>query len=258
MRALVLTISLLVTGPILAKPVVNQLDWTFDDREFSGYVIYDDESNAIRPGLAMVPNWMGINDSAVEKAKAIAGKEYVVLLVDMYGKDVRPTDFSSASAAAKAVYADPEQMRGRILRAVDILRAQAGKAPLDASKLGAIGFCFGGSTVLELARAGAPVSGVVSFHGGLKTALPAGKDDIRAPVLVLNGQDDTNVSADDIDAFTREMNSAGAYWQLVNFPGAHHCFAEADANSPPNCLYHEPSAKRAYVLMHEFFDTQFK
>ena len=258
MRALVLTISLLFTGPVLAKPVATPLNWDYEGTNFSGYVIYDDASDAIRPGLAMVPNWMGVNDSAIEKAKLIAGTKYVVLLVDMYGVGVRPTDFKSASAAAGAVYADPGQMRGRIAKAVEVLRAQAGKAPLDSERVGALGFCFGGSTVLELARSGATVAGVVSFHGGLKTSIRAGEGDIRTPILVLNGAADTNVSAEDIAALTTEMDAAGAEWELVNFPGAHHCFAEADANSPPNCLYHAPSAKRAYELMHEFFDQQFK
>lgn len=258
MRALLVTIPLLISGPLLAKPVATPLGWDYEGTNFSGYVIYDDASDALRPGLAMVPNWMGINDSAIEKAKLIAGTDYVVLLVDMYGAGVRPTDFKGASTAARAVYADPVQMRGRVAQALEVLRTQAGKAPLDIGRVGAIGFCFGGSTVLELARAGATVSGVVSFHGGLKTSIPAGAGDIHTPLLVLNGAADTNVSADDITAFTTEMSTSGAHWELVNFPGAHHCFAEADANSPPNCLYDAPSAKRAYELMHEFFDKQFK
>lgn len=258
MRALLGMISLLVSGTVLAAPVATPVDWDYEGTTFSGYVIYDDASEAVRPGIAMVPNWMGINDSAIEKAKVIAGTRYVVFLVDMYGIGVRPTDFKSASTAARAVYADPAQMRGRIARGVEMLRAQAGVAPLDVENVGAIGFCFGGSTVLELARSGATVSGVVSFHGGLNTSIPAGKGDIHTPLLVLNGAADTNVSAEDISAFTSEMDAADARWELVNFPDAHHCFAEADANSPPNCLYHEPSAKRAFELMHEFFDTQFK
>lgn len=265
MRALLAMIGLLIAAPVLAKPVVKPLEWGFQGTTFSGYVIYDDYSAAIRPGIAMVPNWMGVNDSAIEKAKVIAGKDYVVLLVDMYGKGVRPKDAKEAAAAAKAVYADRVQMRNRIVWAVEALRAQGRIAPLDFSQLGAIGFCFGGSTVLELARAGAlegslgtSVAGVVSFHGGLSTPLPAKQGDIHASVLVLNGGADTNVSADDIAAFTKEMDGAGADWKLVNFPGAHHCFAEADANSPPNCLYDEPSAKKAYALMHAFFKERFK
>ncbi|MCJ7558530.1 MAG: dienelactone hydrolase family protein, partial [Gammaproteobacteria bacterium] len=117
MRALLVTIPLLISGPLLAKPVATPLGWDYEGTNFSGYVIYDDASDALRPGLAMVPNWMGINDSAIEKAKLIAGTDYVVLLVDMYGAGVRPTDFKGASTAARAVYADPVQMRGRVAQA---------------------------------------------------------------------------------------------------------------------------------------------
>lgn len=265
MRVLFAMIGLLIAAPVLAKPVVKPLEWGYQGTEFSGYVIYDDYSAAIRPGIAMVPNWMGVNDSAIEKAKVIAGKDYVVLLVDMYGKGIRPTNAEQARAAAQAVYADREQMRGRIVWAVEALRAQGRIAPLDFSKLAAIGFCFGGSTVLELARAGAleaslgtSVAGVVSFHGGLSTPLPAAKGDVHTAVLVLNGEADSSVSAEDIAAFTQEMDGAGADWKLVNFPGARHCFAEADANSPPNCVYHEPSATKAYALMHAFLEERFK
>lgn len=265
MRALLVMIVVLMAGPVLAEPVVKPLEWGYKGTEFSGYVIYDDYSGAIRPGVAMVPNWMGVNDAAIEKAKVIAGKDYVVLLVDMYGKNIRPKNAEEAAAAAKAVYADREEMRGRIVWAVEALRAQGRIAPLDFSQLGAIGFCFGGSTVLELARAGAmeagngtSISGVVSFHGGLGTSMPAKKGDIRTSVLVLNGEADTSVTADDIATFSKEMDDAGADWKLVNFPGAHHCFAEADANSPPNCLYDEPSATRAYKLMREFLARRFK
>lgn len=256
--------ALLAAGSAVAKPVVKPLEWGYQGTEFSGYVIYDDSSAAIRPGIAMVPNWMGVNESAIEKAKAIAGKDFVILLVDMYGKNVRPQNAQEARAAAQAVYADREQMRGRIVWAIEALRAQGRIAPLDSSRLGAIGFCFGGSTVLELARAGAMqaangsgIAGVVSFHGGLSTPLPAKKGDVRAPILVLNGADDASVSADDIAAFRKEMDAAGADYEVVNFPGARHCFAEADANSPPNCVYHEPSAKKAYERMRAFFAKQF-
>jgi dienelactone hydrolase len=265
MRMLLAMMAVLSAAPVLAKPVVKPLEWGFQGAVFNGYVVYDDYSAAIRPGIAMVPNWMGVNDAAVEKAKALAGKDYVVLLVDMYGKDVRPKNAKEAAAAAQAVYADREQMRNRIVWAVEALRAQGRIAPLDFSKLGAVGFCFGGSTVLELARAGAleaslgtSVSGVVSFHGGLSTPVPAKKGDIRTSVLVLNGADDTSVSADDIAAFGKEMDGAAVDWKLVNFPGARHCFAEADANSPPNCVYHEPSATKGFALMREFFEERFK
>ena len=159
--------------------------------------------------------------------------------------------------ASGSMYAQREVLRARAAKAVEVLRAQAGAAPLDAERIGAIGFCFGGTTVLELARSGFDIAGVVSFHGGLATSLPAQPGAVTAPVLVLNGANDTYVKAEEIEGFRGEMRAAGADWQFVDFAGAVHCFAEADANSGPGCQYHERSARRAYRMMDGFFAEQF-
>ncbi|PIV33775.1 MAG: dienelactone hydrolase [Lysobacterales bacterium CG02_land_8_20_14_3_00_62_12] len=265
MRILCFALLLLCAMPTLAKPIAKSVEWGHKNVEMQGYLVYDDASTRLRPGLVMVPNWMGVTDAAVEKAKAMAGADYVILLVDMYGKGQRPKDASEAAAMTSALYGDLPTLRGRIIAAVEALRAQVrNEAPLDTLQLGAIGFCFGGSTVLELARAGdeeaingTALAGIVSFHGGLSTSQPATEGQVKTSLLVLNGAADSNVSAADIDAFGKEMTAAKADWQFVNFGGAHHCFAEADANRPPNCLYHEPSAKRALRMMHDFFDERF-
>ena len=152
-----------------AKPV----EWQHDGTTFSGVLVYDDEDNDKRPGLVMVPNWKGVNASAIEKAKKLAGDDYVVLVADVYGKGVRPKTDAEAGPVATKLRNDRPVLRARALKAVEVLKEQAGKAPLDASRIGAVGFCFGGTTVLELARAGAPIAGVVSLHGGLGSPLPA-------------------------------------------------------------------------------------
>nr|WP_238319582.1 dienelactone hydrolase family protein [Xanthomonas maliensis] len=235
-----------------AKPV----DWQVGKETYSGVLVYDDAKQEKRPGLVMVPNWRGVNASAVEKAKQLAGDDYVVLVADVYGKGKRPANDSEAGQFAGALKKDPPTLRARALKAVDVLKAQAGKAPLDAARIGAVGFCFGGTTVLELVRAGAPLDGVVSLHGGLSTPAPAAAGSAKAPVLVLNGADDKSVSGEDIAAFEQEMNRAGADWQFVNFSGAVHCFAEADANSPPGCQYNPRAAKRAYRMLRDFFEER--
>ncbi len=145
----------------------------------------------------------------------------------------------------------------RALKALEVLKAQAGNAPLDASKIGAVGFCFGGTTVLELARAGAPLAGVVSLHGGLGSPLPAKAGGTHPSVLVLNGADDKGISKDDIASFEQEMNAARVDWEFTNYSGAVHCFAEADANNPPGCLYNERAAKRAWESLDTFFERLF-
>lgn len=259
--ALVAALAAVVALPSFAASQARPLEWKVGNQAFSGYLVYDDSKADLRPGLVMVPNWMGVNESAVEKARRIAGDDYVVLVADVYGRGVRPKDAKEAGAIAGGLRGeDRTQLRERIQGAVDALKTQAGKVPLQANRIGALGFCFGGSAVLELARSGVEgVAGVVSLHGGLEPgAKSATAVAVKTPVLVLNGADDRGISAEDIAAFGKEMDTAGADWQFVNFSGAVHCFAEADANSPPGCLYNERAAKRAYRMMGDFFEEVFK
>ena len=259
MRRIALSLALsLCSLPALAAMQVKPLDWTIGEERFSGFLVYDDAGSDQRPGLVMVPNWMGVSDLAVERAKEIAGDDYVVLVADVYGAEVRPKDAKEAGAAARGAYADGgTTLRARANEAVRVLKAQAGAAPLDASKIGALGFCFGGSTVLELARSGSDVAGVVSFHGGVDTYLPVEGNDVRASILVLNGADDASVTDAHIAAFEKEMDAAKADWQFVDFSGAVHCFTQPESNDPPNCAYDERASKRAFEMMRDFFDERF-
>ncbi|KAF1686192.1 dienelactone hydrolase [Pseudoxanthomonas broegbernensis] len=252
-------LAALLALPAAARPRAEPVEWTIGHERFSGFLVYDDQGDARRPGLVMVPNWRGVNESAVAKARQVAGDDYVVLVADVYGKDVRPKDNQEAGRVAGALRDTPALLRARARAAVEALRAQAGRAPLDPARIGAFGFCFGGTTVLELARAGAPLAGVVSLHGGLGTAAPAAPGAVTTPVLVLNGAADKGVGAEDIAGFGREMDAAGADWQFVNFSGAVHCFAEADAGDDPasNCRYDARAARRAYRMLEDFFDERF-
>lgn len=244
--------------PALAAMQAKPVEWTQDGTTFSGVLVYDDSDTDTRPGLVMVPNWKGVNDSAIAKAKQLAGDDYVVLVADVYGKGVRPKTDAEAGPVATKLRNDRPVLRARALKAIEVLKAQAGKAPLDASRIGAVGFCFGGTTVLEMARAGAPLAGVVSLHGGLGSPLPAKAGGTHPSVLVLNGADDKSVSKDDIASFEQEMNAAKVNWEFTNYSGAVHCFAEADANSPPGCQYNERAAKRAWKTLDEFFEERFE
>ncbi|HET9032736.1 MAG TPA: dienelactone hydrolase family protein [Dokdonella sp.] len=258
MRTLIASALLLIaTTSADAAMVVKPISYTVDKTVFAGHLVYDDSSKALRPGLVMVPNWMGETDAAVDKAKTIASTNFVILVADMYGEGVRPKNGEEARAQVSKLYADREVLRARINEAVATLRGQVGKAPLQPGKIAAIGFCFGGTTVLELARSGSDIAGVVSFHGGLSTSKPAAAGSVKAPILVLNGADDRGTSLEDIGKFEEEMNAAGADWQFVNFSGAVHCFAEPDANSPPGCLYNERAAKRAFRMMDNFLAEVF-
>jgi dienelactone hydrolase len=182
----------------------------------------------------------------------------VILVADVYGVDVRPKNADEAGAATKNMYAHRSDLRARINAALTQLKAQAGKAPLDGKHWGAFGYCFGGATTLDLARSGAAVQGVVSFHGNLSTDDPALAKSIKAKVLVLHGADDKFESPEQIAGFEKEMRDANVDWQFVEFGGAVHCFAIPTAdNSVPGCLYNERAAKRGYVLMHTFLDEAF-
>lgn len=261
MRRFLLALGLLVSAaPAVAAMQAKPLEWTVGKQRFSGYLVYDDASADKRPGLVMVPNWMGVTADAVERAKSIAGDDYVVLVADVYGKGKQPKNAGEAGKLAGSLRGeDRGPLRARVEGAVAALKAQARKAPLDVAKIGAFGFCFGGSTVLELARGGADVAGVVSLHGGLAPGAKSQTRPARASVLVLNGASDKSVSEADIAAFGKEMDAAGADWQFVNFSGAVHCFAEPSAGNDPstNCAYDERAAKRAYRMLADFFRERF-
>jgi len=250
-------LCLFLICPVYAKMQQREIEWQVDGTTYSGVLVYNDQGAAQRPGIVMVPNWRGITASAIEQAAQMAGTDYVVLVADVYGKTVRPANNAEAGAAAQPLLANRQILRVRAAAALDALKAQAHSAPLDASRIAAVGFCFGGSTVLEMARAGLPLAGVVSLHGGLSTPLPAAASSATVPVLVLNGAADTAVSREDIAGFGEEMTRAGADWQFVNFGGAVHCFAEAGANSPPNCVYHPQAAKRAWTMLADFLRERF-
>ncbi len=256
-RLLTMLPLLMLSAPVFAKMQSKPVEWTLDKQAFSGVLVYDDATASKRPGLVMVPDWKGVTDAAVDTARKIAGTQYVILVADVYGKGIRPKDDAAAMAQVKQMYADRSVLRARANKALDVLKAQAGKAPLDVSRLGAIGFCFGGATVLELARSGANLAGVVTFHGGLATSMPAKPGAVKASLLVLNGADDAYTTAEDIAGLQKEMNVARVDWQFVNFSGAVHCFALENANSPPNCMYNPRVARRAFVMMNDFFGERF-
>ncbi|HEY0309714.1 MAG TPA: dienelactone hydrolase family protein [Luteimonas sp.] len=239
-----------------AKMHADPVQWTVGDKAFEGVLVYDEAGAAKRPGLVMVPDWMGMTDAAIAKAKHVAGDDYVVLVADVWGKGTQPRDNGEAGKMAGALRDDPATLRARINAALAVLRGNEAGAPLDATKLGAFGYCFGGTTVLELARSGADLAAVVTFHGGLGTSMPASKGHFKPSVLVLNGADDRG-TAGDVAGFKQEMDAAGADWQFVDFSNTVHCFALPDANSPPGCVYNPLSARRAERMMAGFLDERF-
>jgi dienelactone hydrolase len=260
MKRLLATGLLFVFGAVSAHAamIVRNIDYAVGDAKMQSVLVYDDSVVTPRPGLVMAPDWMGMNANQIALAKQIAGKDYVILVTDVYGTAVRPKTPEEAGAASGNMYKHRSDLRARVVAALAQLKAQAGKAPLDGKHWGAIGFCFGGAVALDLARTGADIAGVATFHGNLTTDDPALAKNIKAKVLAMNGADDSFTPESAILGFEKEMRDAKVDWQFINYGGAVHCFAIPTAdNSVHGCQYDAKVAHRAFALMHSFFDEAF-
>lgn len=247
----------LVSLPAYAAVVSKPISYTVEKTQMEGVLLYDDTVKTARPGLVLVPNWLGINAANLKQAELVAGTKYVVFVADMFGKTARPKNQEEAGKAAGAVKADANLMRARVNAAFDTLKAQK-LAALDNKKLGGVGFCFGGTAVLELVRSGTALAGVVSIHGGVGPLKPdAPAKEIKGKVLALHGADDPFVPAKDVEAFENELRGAKADWQLVKYSNTVHSFTAPDAAMAGKAEYNPVSAKRAYAAMNAFFDEVF-
>ena len=210
-----------------------------------------------RPGVLIVHQWTGISDHEKEAARKLASLGYNVLVADIYGKGVRPTTPQEAGAAAGKYTTNRTLLRQRVNLALAQLRAQ----PLvDPARMAAIGYCFGGTTVIELARSGADLAGVVSFHGGLDSPTPADGGRIRTKVLVLHGADDPFVPAKDLEAFIAEMRDNKVDWQMVSYGGAVHSFTDWNSKGPNSggAAYNEKADLRSWEAMKQFLSELFR
>lgn len=253
MKRLALALMLtLVAGTAHGRLVAKTVEYRQGEAVLEGYVAYDDSVKGVRPGVLVVHEWTGLGPYVRERVEQLARLGYVAFGADIYGKGIRPKAPDAAAAEAGKYKADR-----RLLRA----RAQAGLAELrkqphvDAGRLAAIGYCFGGTTVLELARSGADVRGIVSFHGGLDTPNPADAKNIRAKVLALHGADDPFVPPAQVSVFQEEMRRAGVDWQMVSYGGAVHSFTNPEAGNDParGAAYNERADRRSWEAMKQFF-----
>lgn len=222
------------------------------DTALEGFLIYDDSLKGTQPGIVVVHDWMGMGAIPKAKGEALAKLGYVAFVADIYGKGKIPKDAKEAGALAGSFKADRPLLRKRVRAAYDQLLSSK---RVDASKTAAIGFCFGGTTVLELARSGAPLASVVSFHGGLETPTPADAKNIKAHLLVLHGADDPFVPAAEVAGFEKEMNDAKVDWQLIKYSGAVHSFSIPNAgnDNSKGAAYNEKADHRSWQAMRDFF-----
>ena len=232
------------------------VEYRLGETLMEGYLAYDDGYVGKRPGVLVVHEWWGLNDYARKRAEQLAELGYVALAADIYGKGVRATDVKEAGELAGRFRKDRQLLRARAAAGLDLLRHEP---HTDPARLAAIGFCFGGTTVLELARSGADLAGVVSFHGGLDTPNPADATRIKGKVLVLHGADDPFVPHADVAAFEKEMRSGGVDWQLNIYGGAVHSFTNPASGNDPSkgAAYNEKSERRSWHAMRQFFRELF-
>jgi dienelactone hydrolase len=222
--------------------------------KLAGYLARPEGSLA--PGIVIVHQWMGVSDHERRVADELAKLGYVALAADIYGEGVRPANTQEAAALAGTYRNDRPLYRRRVRAALDALMAQKG---VDPARMAVIGFCFGGTGALEAARAGMPVKGVVSFHGGLKAGPEAGPETITAKVLVCHGADDPSIPPQEVAAFQDEMRKAKADYIFIAYAGAVHAFTQKEAGNDPSkgAAYQEAAARRSWQHMQDFFHEIF-
>lgn len=232
--------------------VAGSVEYRVGDVVCEGWKACSKNSEGKRPAVLIIHQWTGVSDNEKMRADMLAKLGYNVLVADIYGKGIRPQPPEAGQEAGKYKN-DRPLFRERLLAALDLLKKDE---RTDASKVFAIGYCFGGTGVLEIARSGADVLGVVSFHGGLGTPTPEDAKNIKCKVLVLHGADDPFVPPAEVDGFKKEMEDAKVEYELVAYPGAVHSFTQKSAgnDNSKGSAYNASADAKSWIAMQNFFN----
>jgi len=226
----IISIMLVIFGPVSALAAIHtqEVDYRDNGQVLKGYLAYDDAVVGKRPGVLVVHEWWGHNAYARKRARTLAKLGYTALAVDMYGDGKQAAHPEDAGKFSSEINQNGPLAEKRFRAALELLRQQPSVAAGD---IAAIGYCFGGGVVLNMARAGLNLDGVVSFHGSLATSSPATPGAVKARVLVLHGASDPFIPAEQIERFKQEMQEAGVDYRFVSYPGAMHSFTNPDADA---------------------------
>ena len=225
-----------------------------------GYLAYDESMKGKRPGVLVVHEWWGLNDYARKRARMLAELGYTALAVDMYGEGKVAQHPDDAGKFSSALMKNFDVGKARFMAALDFLK---GQPTVDPTRIAAIGYCFGGGIVLNMARQGVDLKGVASFHGNLTAVKPAQPGSVKAKILVLHGADDKFVTKEQVEAFKSEMKAAGADFRFISYPGAVHSFTNPDAdelgkkyNIP--IAYNRDADKQSWEELKKFLSNIFR
>lgn len=228
MNKLFVILGILLTTNAMAKVQTKKIEYTEGNLKFEGYLAYDDSFKGKRPGMVIFHNWMGVTNETESKAIEFAKNGVIAFAGDIYGKDIRPKDAKEAGELATKYKTDRKLLRERVSLALAELKKQKN---VDTNKLVAAGYCFGGTSALELGRTGVDLKGIISFHGGLANPTPSDAINITGKTLVFHGAVDPYVSKAELDGFLKEMNDAKVDYEFIAYANAVHSFTEKAAGN---------------------------
>ena len=255
--AMVLVLVLAIVNSVFAEVKTKLVEYRDGDTVLEGFVAWDSAAaGKSTPGVLVVHQWMGLTDYEKGRCKQLAELGYVAFALDIYGKGTRPANVQEAGKQSGVYKKDRDLYRRRLNLGLAQLCTLENVAK---NRIAAIGYCFGGTGAIELARSGADIQGVVSFHGGLDSPSPSDGKKIKAKLLVCHGADDPFVPAADIAAFQAELNAAKVDWQMINYSGAVHSFTQpmAGNDNSRGAAYNELADKRSWIAMRDFFEELF-
>jgi dienelactone hydrolase len=236
----------------------HDVDYLCEGTHLRGYLAFDEEAAGPRPGVVVFHEGLGLGDFVIARSRRLAEHGYVALAADMFGERRQAKNLQEVANLVGGLRNEPETLRARGRAALATLAALP---QVDAGRIAAIGFCFGGSVALELARDGADIKAAVSFHGVLSTRTPAVAGTMKASVLVLTGADDPLAPPEQVRAFEEEMRAAEVRdWQVVSYGNTLHGFTNpaADGSMMRTALYNEQADRRSWAAMRGLFDEVFR